>query len=216
MSRIFSFPFGSSVKKQVAHEAAILLYTSQEKEYRHAKERAANILGVTVLPSNFEVAEELDLIAEEREGSNRRERLIRMRNEALEIMKDLEVFLPKLVGSVWRGTAHLNSDIDIIVFAADRKKIVAKLKEKDYNIVSAEPVTTTRNAEKISSLHLTVILPSHDKAEIVVRTVEDAKREEICSIYGDAKNGLDLTQLRKILKENPVQRFVPKKKRFGL
>jgi len=61
-----------SLRKRVAREAATLLYTSQEKEYKQAKKRAAKMLRVRVLPSNLEVAEELDKIAEEKEGSSRR------------------------------------------------------------------------------------------------------------------------------------------------
>jgi len=61
------------------------------------------MLRFRVLPSNLEVAEELDKIAEEKEGSSRRELLLRMRKEALQIMKTLEGFDARLVGSVWRG-----------------------------------------------------------------------------------------------------------------
>jgi hypothetical protein len=59
----------TSLRKRVAREAATLLYSSQEKEYKQAKKRAAKMLSVRVLPSNLEVAEELDKIAEEKEGS---------------------------------------------------------------------------------------------------------------------------------------------------
>jgi len=97
-----------TLRGRVAREAALLLYTSQEKEYKQAKKRAAETLGVRVLPSNLEVAEELDRIAEEREGASRKELLLRMRREAREIMEILEEFNPRLVGSVWRGTARQN------------------------------------------------------------------------------------------------------------
>ncbi|RJS86281.1 tRNA adenylyltransferase, partial [Candidatus Bathyarchaeota archaeon] len=75
------------LRRRVAREAAFLIYTSQEKEYKQAKIRAAEILGARTLPSNREVAEELDAIAAELEGESRLERLIRMRREALEVMR---------------------------------------------------------------------------------------------------------------------------------
>ena len=46
------------MRNRVAREAALLLYTSQEKEYKQAKKRASETLGARVLPSNLEVAEE--------------------------------------------------------------------------------------------------------------------------------------------------------------
>ena len=91
------------LKCKVAREAATLLYFGAEKEYKQAKEKAAQTLGTHFLPSNLEVALELDKIAEENEGENRKERLIQMRKEALKIMKLLDAYCPVLIGSVWRG-----------------------------------------------------------------------------------------------------------------
>jgi hypothetical protein len=64
---------------RVAREAATLLYFGAEKEYKQAKLKAAKTFGVHFLPTNLEVALELDRIAEEKEGSARKERLVLMR-----------------------------------------------------------------------------------------------------------------------------------------
>ena len=61
----------SDLKRKVAREAATLLYFGAEKEYKQAKTRAAQTLGTNFLPSNLEVALELDKMAEENEGENR-------------------------------------------------------------------------------------------------------------------------------------------------
>ena len=76
------------------------------------------------MPSNHDVALELDKIAEENEGSKRKERLIEMRKEALGIMKQLERFCPVLIGSVWRGTIRQGSDIDIAVYADEPEEVL--------------------------------------------------------------------------------------------
>jgi len=67
------------LRERVAREAALLLYSSQEKEFKQAKQRAAETLKTRNLPSNREVAEELDRIVEEREGATRKRLLLRMR-----------------------------------------------------------------------------------------------------------------------------------------
>ena len=85
----------ADLKCKVAREAATLLYFGAEKEYKQAKTRAAETLGTHFLPSNLEVALELDKIAEENEGAKRKERLIEMRKEALKIMKLLDAYLPR-------------------------------------------------------------------------------------------------------------------------
>ena len=197
------------LRKKVAREAAFLIYTSQEKEYKQAKIRAAKILGARVLPSNREVAEELDAIAAEHEGQARFERLLLMRREALEIMQCLKHYNPKLIGSVWRGTIHRNSDIDIIVFSSNVEEVVRKLQEKGFKVTEVEEVLITKKGSKQSSFHVFLSLPSGNEAEIVIRSPEEETKIEKCEIYGDILKGLDLDQLKSVLKNDPYKRFIP-------
>ena len=199
----------ADLRKRVAREAAALLYTSQEKEYKQAKKRATQTLGVRVLPSNLEVAEELDKIAEEREGQSRRERLLQMRKETLKIMELPKNFHPKLIGSVWRGTAHQNSDIDIVTFSSAPETVLAQLQKSNFKIARTEWLSVTKVGKKESSFHIYLALPSSNEAEVVVRSPERINRLERCEIYGDVVTGLNYHQLQKILKENPLQKFVP-------
>jgi predicted nucleotidyltransferase len=197
------------LRNRVAREAALLLYTSQEKEYKQAKKRGAETLGVRVLPSNREVAEELDRIAEEREGASRKELLLRMRREAREIMEALEEFNPRLVGSVWRGTARQNSDIDILTFSQDHLQVLKQLQKHNFEADNSEWRSVTKEGRKEASFHIHLLLSSGDEVEVVVRSPDCLGQPERCETYGDLKTGLNLNQLTKILKENPLQKFVP-------
>ena len=198
------------LRKKVANEAAFLLYTLQEKEYKQAKKRAAQTLGLNVLPSNLEVAKELDKISEEKEGLSRQERLLQMRGEALKIMETLKGFHPKLVGSVWRGTIHKNSDIDITTFSHNPEAVHSKLQEGNFKIAKTEWRSVTKQGEKKASFHIYILLSSNNEAEVVVRNPEKMNVQEKCEIYGDSVTGLDYIQLKKILGEKPLQKFVPK------
>jgi len=186
-----------------------LLYTLQEKEYKQAKKRAAKILGVRVLPSNFEVAEELDKIAEEREGRSRQERLLQMRREALQVMEFLKKFHPKLVGSVWRGSARKDSDIDIVTFSSAPKAVLAELRKSNFKIVKSEWLSVTKRGRKEASFHIHLTLSSGNEVEVVVRSSERIGVKERCEIYGDFVTGLNYLQLKRVLEENPLQKFVP-------
>jgi len=197
-------------RKRVAREAAFLLYTLQEKEYKQAKKRAAQTLGVHTLPSNLEVAEELDKVSEEKEGSSREERLFQMRREALQIMEALRDFHPKLVGSVWRGTIHKNSDIDITTFSNSPEAVYTELQKGSFKVAKAEWCSVTKQGKKESSFHIYVHLSSNNEAEVVVRSPEKMDVQERCEIYGDTVTGLNYLQLKKVLEEKPLQRFVPK------
>jgi len=199
----------SSMRRRVAREAAVLLYTEQEKEYKQAKKRAAQTLKMRVLPSNMEVAIELDSFAEETEGSAKRERLVQMRREAVQIMEILRGFHPRLVGSVWRGTAHKSSDIDIQTFSLDPMPILAQLYRNNFNVVKTEWQSVTKRGKKEASYHIHLLLSSGNEAEVVVRSLETMNQKERCETYGDTVIGLSYPQLLKVLRDNPFQKFVP-------
>jgi len=199
----------TSLKQRVAREAATLLYTSQEKEYKQAKKRAAKTLGARVLPSNVEVAKELDNLADEVEGSARQERLHHMRRQALQIMKALTDFHPRLIGSVWRGTAHKDSDIDIVTFSSQPTTVLHKLEHEGFKALKTEWQSAPKLDKREKSFHIYLELPSGNEAEVVVRSLERRNQKERCEIYGDTVTGLNYQQLLRLLKENPLQRFTP-------
>ena len=190
-------------------EAANLLYTGAEKEYKQAKLKAAKTFGLHYLPSNIEVAMEIDRIADENEGPARQERLVRMRKEALRLMKIVHAYDPVLVGSVWRGTIHHESDVDIIVHHEESEDVVKTLERNNLKITRKERVSVTKRGKKKASFHIHVQSPINEQVEIVVHSPEEACLREKCDIYGDDVTGLRTEELEKMLKESPTQRFVP-------
>jgi len=198
-----------SLRKKVAREAANFLYFRVEKEYKQAKQKAARTFGVHFLPANLEVAIELENIADENEGKARQEHLIQMRKEALKLMQILKAYKPLLIGSVWRGTIHHGSDIDIVVHHDEPDDILKALKQNNLQILQAEWVTVTKKGKRKASFHIHAESPAREKAEIKIISPEEASRKEKCEIYGDEITGLRMKELEKLLKENPSQRFVP-------
>ena len=199
----------SSLRKKVAREAASLLYSGVEKEYKQAKLKAARTFGGHFLPTNFEVAMELDKIAEENEGPTRQEHLIRMRKEALKLMQLLKAYQPLLIGSVWRGTISYDSDVDIVIYHDEPEDIVEILEQSDLKIMQTRWVAVTKKGKRKSSFHVYAELPAKEKAEIKIVPDSEVSRKEKCEIYGDEITGLTILELEKLLKENPTHRFLP-------
>ncbi len=196
-------------RHRIAKEAANLLYSGQEKEYRQAKLKAAESLGARSLPSNLEIALEMDHIAEETEGAARSQRLIQMRIEALGIMRQLESCCPLLIGSVWRGTVRRTSDIDVEVYCDEAEELAAKLKAKGRKIQRTQRMTTVEHGKTESSLHIYTQSQNGFPVEIVVRGSEKKGIKRTCDIFGDTIEGLTIAELEKLLKENPTQKFLP-------
>jgi predicted nucleotidyltransferase len=197
------------LRRKVAREAANLLYSGIEKEYKQAKLRAAEILGTNILPTNLEVAIELDKIAEENEGFERLERLVQMRWEALRLMKLLRKYNPVLVGSVWRGTIHRRSDIDINVYSDDPEEVLATLAESNIKILEKGWVKITREDRWEEAYRILATLSSNFNVEITVKNPAKYGEKERCEVYGDIVTGLNIQELEKVLSRNPTQKFVP-------
>lgn len=195
-------------RMKIAREAAQLLYTRQEKEFKQAKFHAARALGLNTLPSNMEIAAELDRIADMREGSERLKRLVELRRSALQIMRNLSDFNPILVGSVWRGTANQHSDVDVLTFAQDPEEVVRRLRENEQPISGITSQAVTKSGERRRSVHIHLDLNAY-QVEVVVRDLNDLVRLNKCEIYGDVVTGLTTPQLEKTLQENPTRRFLP-------
>lgn len=197
------------VKSKVAREAATLLYFGAEKEYKQAKLKAAETFGTHFLPTNLEIALELDRIAEEKEGSSRKERLIIMRKQALKIMKLLNAYCPLLIGSVWRGTIRYGSDIDIAVYAENTEEIIETLKANKIKISKTSWTTVNKQGKTLSSFNIKAQDTDRYTMEIVVRTPEEANIKRKCEVFGDQIKGLKTCDLEKILTQNPTQKFLP-------
>jgi predicted nucleotidyltransferase len=199
----------SDLRCKVAKEAATLLYFGAEKEYKQAKLKAANTLGTHFLPTNLEVALELDKIAEAHEGSARKERLIQMRREALKIMRTLKRYRPILIGSVWRGTIRRGSDIDITLYHDVPDEIVNVFKKAGTRISRNEWSSVTKKGKNDESFHIYVETSSKQTAEIVVRSPDEAVCRRRCEVFGDELKGLGLQELEHVLEENPSRKFIP-------
>ncbi len=197
------------IKWKVAREAATLLYFGAEKEYRQAKVRAAETIGTHFLPSNLDIALQLDKIAEENEGAKRKDRLIEMRKEALKIMKCLDAYRPVLIGSVWRGTIRQGSDIDIAVYADDPDVIVKVLKSENVKVLKTAWTSVNKRGATFESFHIYAETLQKYGLEIVARSREEAGKKRKCETFGDELKGLNIKELKRVLDENPTQQFIP-------
>ena len=193
---------------EAAREAARLLYTGAVEEYKQAKEQAASNLGVNSKPSNYEVALELDLLADQMEGEERKRLLVTMRGQALALMRLLSEYDPVLTGSVWRGTARRGSDVDINVYSSNPGEVESKLGLAGYSVEDSKEEIFTQRSRTNRSTHIFVVL-SEAKGEVVVRHPEDRDEAERCEIYGDMKKGLNLEELEKLMKTDSLRKFVP-------
>lgn len=184
----------SKLRRQIAWEAARLMYDRQESEYYRAKMKAARRIcqgwvKPQDLPSNAEIRDEIQAFARLHEGERRTANLREMRLEALRLMRVLRVFRPRLIGSVMTGHVRQGSDIDLHVFSDSADAVALTLEEEGLSY-DVERKRVRKHGEERLFTHIHVrdrfpfeltIYPS-DQAHYVFKSSITGKAIERASI----------------------------------
>lgn len=123
-------PRGEQLRRALAQEAARIMSEQGIDDYRLAKRKAAERLGATdiaVLPKNSEI--EAALAEHQRlfESNTHSIALDAVRRTALQAMRLLYKFEPRLVGPVLTGTASAHSEVNLHLFAEGAETVALHL-----------------------------------------------------------------------------------------
>ncbi len=126
-------PRADLLRQAVAEEAARIMREQGVDDFLLAKRKAADRLGVTdasILPRNTEI--EAALVAHQRLfAADRHEAdLAALRRSALEAMRLMSDFQPRLVGPVLTGTASAHSEINLHLFTESPEAVSIRLEER--------------------------------------------------------------------------------------
>jgi hypothetical protein len=184
----------SKLRRQIAFEAARLMYLRDESEYYRAKQKAAHRIcqgwvKPADLPTNAEIRDEIQSFARLHEGDARSANLRDMRIEALRLMRSLARFRPRLIGSVMTGHVRAGSDIDLHLFSdsieaiksiLDEQGLVYDVERKRVRKHDEERVFTHIHVQDRFPFELTVY--AADKAHYVFKSSITGKAIERASI----------------------------------
>ena len=199
------------LRELVAFEAAKLLYNGEYEEYIDAKRAAAEDLEASILPSNREVALKILEYALEVEGDYYWMRLKELRDEALEVMEDLSEFNPRLVGSVWRGIVKPSSDIDIELDSENLEEVKQRIEGSGYKILGIEQINVPEPLRHGSLWRIRILGKRGHEVEIILKEHQNYLNPPRCDIFGDIKKGLNISELRKVLRKMPMALFIPER-----
>lgn len=117
---------------RVAQEAARLMSEHGIRDFHRAKRKAAERLGVLdeqALPRNHEIEQALREHQRLFQAESQPHLLRERRESAVEAMRFLERFEPRLVGAVLEGTADAHSAVCLHVFSDDPEAVGIYLRE---------------------------------------------------------------------------------------
>jgi hypothetical protein len=137
-------------RRVVAQEAARIIIDHGVRDYRVAKQKAAERLGMSTqgsLPGNAEVeaavADHLQIFG----GDEHSDLLRLMRTAALSAMELLTEFSPRLVGPVLAGTADENSAVNLHVFADSPEMVAMEVGDMGIQFKSYERRLKSRRGQ---------------------------------------------------------------------
>lgn len=184
----------TKLRRQIAWDAARLMYSRQEPEYYTAKMKAARQIckgwvKPADLPSNVEVRDQIQLLARMFEGESRTDNLVAMRLAALAMMRRLAPFRPRLIGSVLTGHIRQGSDIDLHIFCDTTEAVTHLLDQDGLDYVVERKQVRKHGEERIfTHIHLVdgfafeLTLYAADQAHYVFKSSITGKAIERASI----------------------------------
>lgn len=122
----------SKLSREIAFEAARLLYLREEQDYQRAKWRAGRQLRGSVLrgddlPSDRDVREQIRLLSRIHEAERQTDDVRAMRAAAAQLLRVLRRFQPRVFGGVVTGRMGAEPEIRVALFADSLAAVTATL-----------------------------------------------------------------------------------------
>lgn len=188
-------------RQVVAQEAARIIVEQGVQDYRLAKTKAAERLGMSdrgSLPRNDEIekalAEHLLIFQPESHG----DLLQSMRCAALSAMQMLEAFSPRLVGPVLAGTAGEHSAVNLHLFSDSPEQIAFHLHDSGINYKPFERRYKSRRgrAETYAAFAFT---HANEPVEVTVFPYDGLRQAPISPVDGKPMRRADLAKVQEMM-----------------
>ena len=192
-------------RRIIAAEAARIMATQAQYNYRIAKQKAAERLGIsarTALPSNVEVENALRAYQEFYGGQKHIHHLRRMREVAVRVMRSLESFSPRLVGPVLEGTADEHARVSLHIFSDPPDAVAVHLLDKG-RVFRNEQRTIRWSDGSYRQIPLLVADAEDLEVELALFSCLDLRQAPPSPVDGRPQRRAPLAEVENLLSENP-------------
>lgn len=203
-------PRGEQLRRALAQEAARIMSEQGIDDYRLAKRKAAERLGATdiaVLPKNTEI--EAALAEHQRlfEAGTHSSALEAARRTALQAMRLLQQFQPRLVGPVLSGTASAHSEVNLHLFAEGAETVALHLVE--HNIPHEIAQRRLRyEPDRLVAYPVVRFVAGNREIDAVVFPLDGIRQSPASPVDGRPMRRADRTELESLLAGNTISERV--------
>jgi hypothetical protein len=194
------------LRSAVAQEAARLMAEHGIQDYLVAKRKAAERYGVfdgAFLPKNTEIEEALMSYQRLFGGMKHKHSLQEQRRVALDAMRLLQTFEPRLVGPVLTGSATEHADIQLHVFSDNAEAVYMHLMDTrhDYEVLERRVKMSSERQILIPSVRFEI---GEETVEAYVFARDGIRQAPVSPVDGKPMRRADLREVREMLGEGPA------------
>ncbi len=188
-------------REVLAQEAARIIVEQGIQDYRVAKHKAAERLGMTergALPNNAEIERALSAHLKLFGRECHVDLLAQLRSAALSAMELLAAFTPRLVGPVLHGTAGSHSAINLHVFSDTFEQVRMRLDEQrvSYQLFEKRLKSRRDRTETYAGLRF---VHEQSAVEATVFPIDGVRQAPISPIDGKPMRRADARAVRDLL-----------------
>lgn len=200
-------PRGEHLRRALAQEAARIMAEQGIDDYRLAKRKAAERLGATdiaVLPRNTEI--EAALAEHQRlfEANTHSTALDAVRRTALQAMRLLHKFQPRLVGPVLSGTASAHSEVNLHLFAEGAETVALHLLENSIPHEIGQR-RLRYEPDRLVAYPVVRFVAGNREIDAVVFPVDGIRQAPASPVDGRPMRRADRTEVESLLADNAPQ-----------
>jgi hypothetical protein len=194
-------PRAENLRRALAQEAARVMAEHGIRDFLFAKRKAAERFGVVdgaVLPRNSEIEDALAEYQRLFGGDEHVESLYAQRLAALEAMRALAPFQPRLVGPVLTGTATEHAHVQLHVFADRAESVAFRLMDQGVPYEMSEK-RLKLNADRVLLQPVLEIEIDAQPIEIVVFPVDGIRQAPVSPVDGRPMRRADTAEVEALL-----------------
>lgn len=188
-------------RQMVAQEAARIIVDQGIRDYRVAKIKAADRLGLNTrgsLPGNAEIERAIEEHHQLFGGEEHANLLRSLRVVAINVMQILADFTPRLVGPVLVGTADENSAVNLHVFTDSPEMIAFALGDHNLNYRPYERRLKSRRGQ-IETYAGFQFRHAHTDIQATVFPVDGIRQAPLSPIDGKPMTRADENRVRELV-----------------
>jgi hypothetical protein len=201
-----SNPRAEHLRRALAQEAARIMAEQGIDDYRLAKRKAAERLGATdiaVLPKNTEIEEALADHQRLFESHTHSSTLRDLRRTALQAMRLLKRFDPRLVGPVLSGTASAHSEVNLHLFAEGAESVALHLLDNGIPHRIAER-RLRYEPDRLVSYPVVRFVAGHRDIDAVVFPINGIRQSPASPVDGRPMRRADTQELESLLSDGQL------------